>query len=133
MYERARTERQALTATPEVDRTRAEYEKVIYDFRIAYRLDPDFDKGPLALTSVAELYREMGRRFADAASFKTAIGAYQYLRDQFPDSSLSPDALLSIGRVIGQQPSERKRFIFPSFSSFRAKYICGIGMFSRWM
>ena len=99
MYERARTERQALTATPEVDRTRAEYEKVIYDFRIAYRLDPDFDKGPLALTSVAELYREMGRRFADAASFKTAIGAYQYLRDQFPDSSLSPDALLSIGDI----------------------------------
>jgi N-acetylmuramoyl-L-alanine amidase len=98
-FDRAVAERAALTAKPAVERTRADYEKVILDFRAVYRLDPSYGKTPLALENVAELYREMGRRFADDKSFRTSIGAYQFLIAQYPASPLSPDAELSIGDV----------------------------------
>lgn len=98
-YDRAGAEREALNAKPETDRARADYEKIILDFRAVYRLDPAFGKTPLALRNVAELYREMGRRFADAKLFQTSIGAYQFLIAQYPGSPLAPDAELSIGDV----------------------------------
>jgi len=92
-------ERQLLAATPESERTRANYEKVIRDFRAVYRLDPTLGRTPLALRNVAELYREMGRRFADAGYFQTSIGAYQFLMDHYPASPLAADALVTIGDV----------------------------------
>ncbi len=99
IYDRAVKERQQLAATPESERARADYEKVILDFRSVYRLDPTLGRTPLALRNVAELYREMGRRFADAGYFQTSIGAYQFLMDHYPASPLAADALLTIGDV----------------------------------
>ncbi|PYV34900.1 MAG: hypothetical protein DMG22_04180 [Acidobacteria bacterium] len=99
LYDRAAKEREQLAATPESERTRAGYEKVILDFRTVYRLDPTLGRTPLALRNVAELYREMGRRFADSGYFQTSIGAYEFMMDHYPASPLAADALLTIGDV----------------------------------
>jgi len=52
-----------LEAHPESKRSKGEYKKVIDAYFEVYRLNPGYIKTPVALTAIAELYREMGALF----------------------------------------------------------------------
>lgn len=113
-YDRAVRMRTTLEARPENARTRAEYDKVITAYRAVYRANPAYSKAPMALEAVAELYEEMGRRFADTRSFHTSIGAYEFLIKQYPRSSFSREGMLAMGEIyrtdLGDAAQAQKTF-----------------------
>lgn len=98
-YESAIRLQARLAARPESTREKSEYEKVIRAFRAVPQADPAYGKAPVALKSIAELYTEMGERFASDEYYRSAIEAYRNLMAQYPHSSLSRDALLAIGEI----------------------------------
>lgn len=98
-YERAVRMRDELSAKPEKERKVSDYRVLILAFHSVYHLDPGYGKTPLALEDIAELYREMGRVFSEARYFDESIKAYQFLMEQYPNASMSREALLNIGDI----------------------------------
>lgn len=98
-YETAVRLRTKLAPRPDSPQLKADYEKVIRAFRTVHQADPAYGKAPVALKSVAELYAEMGQRFASNEYYRAAVNAYRYLMAQYPYSSLSRDALLTLGEI----------------------------------
>ena len=98
-YVRATQMRETLASRPADTRLKAEYEKVIQTFRSVHWADPTYQKTPLALEAVGELYAEMGRRFSNDYYFRAAIKAYDYLRTEYPRSSMARDAHYAIGEI----------------------------------
>ena len=91
--------RATLASRPADTRLKAEYEKVIQVFRSVHWADPAYQKTPLALEAVGELYAEMGRRFSNDYYFRAAIKAYEYLMAEYPRSSMARDAHIAIGET----------------------------------
>ncbi len=52
-----------------------------------------------SVNAVADLLAEQGRRFHDAKSLKDAVGQYEFLRVQYPGSSLRVGALLAEAEI----------------------------------
>jgi len=98
-WEQAEQAREALEATAEGDRTRADYARVLDAYRVIYHGNPADLHAPSAIFAVAELLAEQGRTFHDAGSLKAAIGQYEFLRKQYPGSSLRIQALLCEGQI----------------------------------
>ena len=110
-----------LTSRPENARQKADYEKVIRTFRAVHQADPAYGKAPVALQSIAELYAEMGERFASDEYYRSAIEAYHNLIAQYPQSGLSRDALLAIGEIYRLEldsPEQARQ----SFQEYADKY-----------
>ena len=55
---------------------------------------------PRAVNAVAELLAEQGRALHDAKSLKAAVGQYEFLRTQYPGSSLRVRALLAEAQIM---------------------------------
>src|SRR5216683_5392224 len=93
-WEQADGGREALEAIPEGSRTKADYTKAMDGFRAVYHDAPQGKHAAAAVYAVAELLAEQGHGLHDAKSLKAAVGQYEFLRTQYPGSSLRVGALL---------------------------------------
>jgi N-acetylmuramoyl-L-alanine amidase len=98
-WEQAERGRDALEATAEGDRTRADYTRVMDAYRAIYHGNPGDMHAPAAVNAVAELLEEQGRGQHDTKSLKAAVGQYEFLRKQYPGSSMRVQALLAEGQI----------------------------------
>ncbi|MEI9978979.1 MAG: N-acetylmuramoyl-L-alanine amidase [Edaphobacter sp.] len=88
-----------LQAIPEGSRTKADYARAMDGFRSVYHGAPADVHAPDSVSAVAELLAEQGRALHDAKSSKAAVGQYEFLRTQYPGSSLRVQALLAEGQI----------------------------------
>jgi N-acetylmuramoyl-L-alanine amidase len=98
-WERAERGLETLEAIPEGARTRADYARAMARFRVVYHEAPGDVHSPDSVNTVAELLGEQGRTLHDAKSLKDAVGQYEFLRTQYPGSSLRVGALLAEGQI----------------------------------
>ena len=98
-WDQAVAQRDALEAQAAGTRTRAEFTRVLDGFRAVYHGDPADVHAPEAVKAVAEVLAEQGRDLGDAASLKAAVAQYEFLRAQYPASSLRAGALLAEARI----------------------------------
>src|ERR1700677_1583514 len=98
-WERAEQGREALEAIPDAVRTRADYTRAMEGFRDVYHDAPGDVHAPDSVNAVAELLVEQGRGLHDEKSLKAAVGQYEFLRTQYPASSLRVAALLAEAQI----------------------------------
>src|SRR5271155_4983875 len=98
-WEQAERGRETLEAMPEGPRTRADYTQAMDGFRAVYHDSPRDVHAPDSVNAVAELLAEQGRGLHDAKSLKAAVGQYEFLRTQYPGSSLRVAALLAEAQI----------------------------------
>ena len=102
-WEQAERGRDELEAIPEGDRTRADYTRAMDAYRAIYHANPSDVHAPAAVNAVAELLVEQGRgpggSKSDTKSLQAAVGQYEFLRTQYPGSSLRVQALLAEGQI----------------------------------
>ena len=117
-WEQAEQGRDALEAIPEETRTRADYARAMDAYRAIYHAKPGDVHAPAAVNAVAELLveqgREMGGSKSDAKSLKAAVGQYEFLRTQYPGSSLRVQALLMEAQIeqndLGDAAAAREKY-----------------------
>ncbi|CAN5446451.1 hypothetical protein BH10ACI4_BH10ACI4_12070 [soil metagenome] len=100
-WEAAERGRETLEAIPDASRTKAQYAAAMDAFRAVYHDRPSDPHAPAAIFAVAELLAEQGRGLHDSKSLKAAVGQYEFLRVQYPGSSLRVAALLAQGQIYG--------------------------------
>ncbi len=98
-WEQAERGREELEATPAEQRTRAEFTAAMDRFRAIYHDGPGDVHAAASVYAVAELLAEQGRVLHDAKSLQAAVGQYEFLRKQYPGSSLRIPALLAEGQI----------------------------------
>ncbi len=98
-WEQAERGRERFEAAPAGSRGKADYATIMDSFRAVYHERPQDVHAASAVYSVAELLAEQGRDLKDARSSKAAIGQYEFLRTQYPGSSLRVPALLAQGQI----------------------------------
>src|SRR5271170_6634846 len=98
-WEQAEQGLETLEAIPEGTRTRADYTRAMDGFRSVYHGEPTNVHAPDSVNAVAELLAEQGRTFHDAKTLKDSVGQYEFLRTQYPGSSLRVEALLAEGQI----------------------------------
>src|SRR3984957_13808801 len=98
-WERAERGLETLEAIPEGARTRADYVRAMDGCRAVYHEAPGDVHAPDSVNAVAELLTEQGRGLHDAKSLKAAVGQYEFLRTQYPGSSLRVEALLAEAQI----------------------------------
>lgn len=99
LWERAEQGREALEALSAGNRNRADYTRAMDGFRIVYHTNPADPHAPDSVNAVAELLAKQGRALHDDKSLKDAIGQYEFLRAQYPGSSLRVPALLAEAQI----------------------------------
>jgi N-acetylmuramoyl-L-alanine amidase len=113
-WELAEHGRETLEAIPEGSRTKANYATALDSFRALYHAAPQDVHAPNAVFAVAELLADQGRTLHDAKSLKAAVGQYEFMRIQYPGSSLRVAALLAQGQIyandIHDSASARERY-----------------------
>jgi N-acetylmuramoyl-L-alanine amidase len=98
-WEQAEQGRDVLEAIAEDSRTRADFGRTMDAYRAIYHANPADSHAAAAVSAVAELLVEQGRLLHDAKSLNAAVGQYEFLRKQYPASSLGAQALLAEGRI----------------------------------
>jgi N-acetylmuramoyl-L-alanine amidase len=98
-WEQAERGLETLEAIPEGARTRGDYTAAMDGFRAIYHQSPGDVHAPDSVNTVAELLAEQGRGLHDAKSLKAAVGQYEFLRTQYPWSSLRVGALLAEAQI----------------------------------
>ncbi len=91
--------RDRLEAIPSPRRTKADYDPVLEAFRLIYHRNPGDLHAPASIYAVAELLTEEGRSLREPSWFRAAISQYEFLRTQYPASSLRIAALLAEGQI----------------------------------
>ena len=116
-WEHAVQARDAFEATPESTRTPSGYNQVMDGFRAIYHENPRDLHAPEAVNAVAELLAEQGRGHRGVRSSRVlegAIGQYEFLRSQYPGSSLRVAALLAEAQIeandLGQPDAAREKY-----------------------
>jgi N-acetylmuramoyl-L-alanine amidase len=98
-WEQATQGREELEGIPEGSRTKADYAKAMDGYRAIYHDAPQSKYAAAAVNAVAELLAEQGRGLQDSKSLKAAVGQYEFLRAQYPGSSLRVGALLAEAQI----------------------------------
>jgi len=98
-WQQAMQGREKLESIPAGARTRAEYTEAMNGFRAIYHQSPGDTYAAAAVNAVAELLAEQGRGSRDTKSLKDAVGQYEFLRKQYPGSSLRVAALLAEAQI----------------------------------
>lgn len=98
-FEVAERLRDALLGTPESDRDRNGYLKVIEAYRKVYYTAPSWARADAAVLAVAELLDDQGRVLHDEKSYKDAIGQLAFLRREYPGSPHRVEALFTIAQI----------------------------------
>jgi N-acetylmuramoyl-L-alanine amidase len=94
-YDKAQRMREALNGRDQQQRTQRDYERVLDAYRAVYHNDPASPKADASVAAVADLLAEEGRLFDDEKALHDAIGQYEFLRREYPQSRLCPNALLT--------------------------------------
>ena len=94
--------RDQLEVTPPNQRSAAQFEIVLDSFRHIYHDEPTAAKAPAAVAAVADLLAEKGRLLGDQRALRAAIGQYEFLRQQYPNSSQVDNALLLEAEICRQ-------------------------------
>ena len=87
-WEQAVKARDEFEAQPAGTHTKLTYTKILDGFRSIYHDNPRDQHAAEAVYAVAGLLAEQGRELDDAASLKSAVGQYEFLRTQYPGSPL---------------------------------------------
>lgn len=87
-FARSEAMRQELEGSPQGNRTKLDYGRVMEEYRAVYHGDPASGKAGDAITAVAELLAEEGRLFAERKPLEDAISQYEFLRKQYPANPL---------------------------------------------
>ena len=98
-WQQAMQGREKLESIPAGARTKAEYAQAMDGFRTIYHETPGDQYAAAAVNAVAELLTEQGRGSHDAKALKDAVGQYEFLRKQYPGSSLRVSALLAEAQI----------------------------------
>ena len=98
-WEAAEQGRDALEAIPEETRSKADYSHAMDGYRAIYHESPRDIHAAAAIYAVAELLAEQGRGLHDAKSLTAAVGQYEFMRKQYPTSSLQAGALLAEAQI----------------------------------
>jgi N-acetylmuramoyl-L-alanine amidase len=98
-WEQAQKGREAFEAIPEESRGKADYTCAMDGYRAIYHSSPRDMHAPAAINAVAELLAEQGRGQHDAKASQSAVGQYEFLRTQYPTSSLRIQALLAEAQI----------------------------------
>jgi N-acetylmuramoyl-L-alanine amidase len=113
-WEKAERGLETLDAIPVATRTRVDYTRAMDGFRAVYHGAPGDAHAPDSVNAVAELLADEGRRFHDEKLLKAAVGQYEFLRTQYPGSSLRVGALLAQGQIyendLKDEASARERY-----------------------
>lgn len=99
VWEKAQAYRDVLESKREADRSPADYKRAMDGFRAVYHEDPRSIHAAEAVHAVAELLTEMGKAQHDRHSLQAAVGQYEFLRAQYPGSSLRVSVLLAEARI----------------------------------
>ena len=98
-WEQATRGREVLEAIPEGSRTKAITRKPWTRIAPSITTAPQSKYAAPAVYAVAELLAEQGSDLGDAKSLRAAVGQYEFLRTQYPGSSLRVGALLAEGQI----------------------------------
>jgi N-acetylmuramoyl-L-alanine amidase len=98
-FEVAERLRDSLLGTPESQRERRDYQKVMDAYRKVYYTAPSWAKADEAVLAVAELLDDQGRVLNDSKSYKDAIGQLAFLRREYPGSRHRVEALFTIAQI----------------------------------
>ena len=113
-WEQAEHAREDLEATPPEARTKADYTAAMNLFRDLYHGSPRDVHAAASVYAVAELLAEQGRSLHDPKSLKASAGQYEFLRMQYPGSSLRVAALLAEGQIeandLGDATAAKERY-----------------------
>jgi N-acetylmuramoyl-L-alanine amidase len=93
-------------AEPAGSHTKAEYDKVMDDFRAIYHADPGAAHAARAVEQVAELLAEQGREFRDQKSLRAAAGQYEFLAKSYPAGSMAPRAMEQAIALLGPDAAD---------------------------
>ena len=72
--------------------SKAEFGRVLDEFRAVYHSNPGDTHAAAAVEAVAELLAEQGRELKDEGSLKAAVGQYEFLRKAYPASAAARGA-----------------------------------------
>ena len=97
-FKHAEAMRRAFEAKAERDRSLRDYENLVNAYRRVYLITSNAVQVPPAIKQVADLYRRMGEQF-EPKYFDEAIKTYQYLAQDYPESSLRQGALMAIAEI----------------------------------
>src|SRR5260221_3021555 len=116
-FETAERMREALDGTPEAQRARRDYQKVIDAYRKVYYTAPNAVKADASVLAVAELLDDQGRVLQDPKSFKDAIGQLAFLRKEYPGSKYRAEALFTTAQIYRDDldDSEQAKATFADF------------------
>ena len=106
-YARATVIQRRLEAIPESHRTRAQYERALEAYRAVYHGDPASRDAARSIAAVADLLASEGRCFHDPKLLRDAVAQWEFLRRQYPTSSLRQRALFEEAEI--QQHDLRDR------------------------
>jgi N-acetylmuramoyl-L-alanine amidase len=91
--------RDSLLGTPESQRDRGDYFKVMEAYRKVYYTAPSWANADQAILAVAELLDDQGRVLNDSKSYKDAIGQLAFLRREYPGSRHRVEALFTMAQI----------------------------------
>ena len=116
-YARAATIERHLEMQPVRERTRGDYERALNAYRAVYHGDPASPDAARSIAAVADLLASEGRCFHDEKLFRDAVAQWEFLRRQYPTSSLRQRALLEEAQIEQHDLHDRTaaRKIYRSF------------------
>jgi N-acetylmuramoyl-L-alanine amidase len=98
-YTRATAIQRRLEAKPLAERTRGDYEHALDAYRVIYHGDPGSPDAAHSIAAVADLLASEGRCFHDAKLSRDAVAQWEFLRRQYPTSSLRQRALFEEAKI----------------------------------
>jgi N-acetylmuramoyl-L-alanine amidase len=120
-FEAAERSREELNNRPPGERTPRDYQRVADLYRRVYYLAPTSSKADSAVTAVAELLTEAGRRFHDARMLDAAVGQYEFLCREYPGSKYRVDALFFEAQIYQEDLGDRVQ-ARATFAEFLRRY-----------
>jgi N-acetylmuramoyl-L-alanine amidase len=120
-FELAERLRDSLLGTPESQRDRADYFKVMEAYRKVYYTAPSSIKADEAVLAVAELLDDQGRVLNDPKSYKDAIGQLAFLRREYPGSRHRVEALFTMAQIYRDDLNDRDEAL-ATFQDFLKHY-----------
>jgi len=98
-FQLAEEARQQLFAIPAEQRTRNDYDTVMDAYRLIYHANPADLHAPESIYNVGLILSDEGLTLHDAKASQNAIGQFEFLRKNYPQSSFRIAALLEEAHV----------------------------------
>ena len=95
----AEAARAQLASIPAAERTATDYRTVMDAYRLIYHSSPADIHAPESIYVVGSLLEEEGVALHDGRAMQAALGQFEFLRKQYPSSSLRIAALLEEARI----------------------------------